>query len=52
MLGVAIALLVIAAIVLFLSPIIALAVGVVGLILLIAALVARSRRAAADSGGP
>jgi hypothetical protein len=52
MLGVGIALLVIGLIVLFLSPIIGLAVGGIGLALLILALVLRTRRAAADSGGP
>jgi len=52
MLGIAIALIVIGIIVLFLSPIIGIAVAVLGLIFLIGLLVARSRRAAADSGGP
>jgi hypothetical protein len=52
MLGVAIALIVIGMIVLFLSPIIGIPVAVLGLIFLIGLLVTRSRRAAADSGGP
>jgi hypothetical protein len=52
MLGAALALIAIGLIVLFLSPIIGIAIGAVGLIFLIGLLIARGRRAAADSGGP
>ena len=50
MLGIAVALVVIGAIVIFIFPIIGIAVAVIGVLLLIGALIARSRRAAADSG--
>ena len=50
MIGIAIALVVVGAIVIFIFPIIGIAVGAIGVLLLIGAVIARSRRAAADSG--